>query len=112
MNDRGHIPHRVIGRTLESSACAVRLHWRWPIGVAEHRVEGMSKVIGVAAVVLLRHWQHERKDHQQEQEELEGQSHTEDAPQKASAIRRRLGIRREGNGSSVAAIPVDVHTCS
>lgn len=58
------IPHGAIGRTLEKrSACAVRLHWRRPVGVAEHRVEGMGKVVGLGAVVLLRQGQQESKDH-------------------------------------------------
>lgn len=57
------IPHGVIGRTLERSVCAVTLHWRWSVGVAEHRVEGMGKVVGLGTVVLLRHWQQESKDH-------------------------------------------------
>lgn len=57
------IPHGAIGRTLERSVCAVSLHWRWPVGVAEHRVEGMGKVVGLGTVVLLRHWQQESKDH-------------------------------------------------
>lgn len=39
------------------------LHGRRPVHVAEHRVEGMSEVVGLGAVVLLRHWQQEGEDH-------------------------------------------------
>lgn len=35
------------------------LHGRRSVHVAEHRVEGMSEVVGLGAVVLLRHWQQE-----------------------------------------------------
>lgn len=67
---------------LISSVPPAHLHWRWPVSVAEHRVQGMSKVVGLRTVVLLRQGQQEGKDHQQEQEELERQRHPEDAPQK------------------------------
>lgn len=103
----GHTDARILKwNTLEAS-----LHWRWSVSVAEHRVEGMSKVVGLRAVVLLRHWQQEGKDHQQEQDELERQRDPEDAPQKRGPTNRRyLRIRREGTGSSVAARPAHTHT--
>lgn len=64
-------------------ALTVSSHWRWSIGVAKHRVEGMSKVVGLSTgVVLLRHWHEAGKAHQQQQEDLERQRHPEDAPQK------------------------------
>lgn len=86
------------------------LHRRWSVGVAEHRVEGVSEVVGLSAVVLLRHWQQEGTDHQQEQEELDRQRHPQSAPQEASSWRRRLQIRREGSGSSAAARSAHTHT--
>lgn len=39
------------------------LHRRRPVSVAEHRVEGVSEVVGLRAVVLLGHWQQECEDH-------------------------------------------------
>lgn len=86
---------------------AAPLHRRRSVGVAEHRVEGMSKVVGLSAVVLLGHRQQEGEDHEQEQEELEGQRDPEDAPQKRGPTsRRRVRVRRGGSGSNVAARPV------
>lgn len=57
------------------------LHRRRPVGVAEHRVEGVGKVVGLGAVVLLGHGQQERQNHEQEQQEVQRQRHPEDAPQ-------------------------------
>lgn len=41
----------------------VHLHRRWSVGVAQHRVEGIRKVVGLSTVVLLGHWQQEGKEH-------------------------------------------------
>lgn len=58
------------------------LHRRRSVGVAEHRVEGVGKVVGLRAVVLLGHGQQERQHHQEEQQEVQGQRHPQDATQK------------------------------
>lgn len=50
-------------RILKWNALTASLHRRWSVSVAEHRVEGMSKVVGLRTVVLLSHWQQEGEDH-------------------------------------------------
>lgn len=87
------------------------LHGRRSFSVAEHRVEGMSKVVGLSAVVLLGQRQQEGEDHQQEQEELERQREPEDAaPERGPASRRHVQIRTAGSGSSGAARPAHTHS--
>lgn len=95
-------------RSVRAGVVHRRLHRRRPVGVAEHGVEGVSEVVGLRAVVLLRQRQQEGHDHQEQEEELEGQRHPEDAPQEA-ASRRRLAVRRGGSGSSVGR-PAHTHT--
>lgn len=89
-------------RCKKSEVVTVQLHRRGPVGVAEHGVEGVSEVVGLRAVVLLRQRQQEGKHHQEEEDELQRQRHPEDAPQETRpASGRRLRVRRGGSGSNV-----------
>lgn len=81
------------------------LHRRRSVCVAEHGVKGMSQVVGLSAVVLLRQRQQEGQSYQQEQEELEGQRHPENTAPEQRPARCSLRIRREGTGSSVSVRP-------
>lgn len=87
-------------------------HGRGSVGVAEHGVEGVGQVVGLAAgVVLLRHGRQE-VDHapqQEQQEEVEGERHPEDTPQEQPGGGEGLApapLRTGGNGPNVAGRPV------
>jgi len=80
------------------------------VKVSEHRVEGVSQVVGVPAVVLLGHGQQEGQHHQQEHGELQGQRRPQDAPRERGPTTRRRRVRRGGTGSSGAERPAGEHS--
>lgn len=91
----------------EQNVLVADLHRRWSVSVAEHRIKGMSKVVGLNAAVLLSQRQQEGENHQQEQEELKRQREPEDAaPERGSTSCCSIPIRTAGSGSNASARPI------
>lgn len=80
----------------------------WPIGVAEHGVEGAGKVVGLRAAVVVLGGRHQagQSQEQQQQQQLEGQRRPQDAlDHRATTPRRHQPLRTGGSGSNGAVNP-------